>query len=70
MLPAVKWQGTLLIFMKRGNGEFEKAGTTADTTFTKTGLSSGTTYPFRVRARYAAGSLSGWSEELAVVTCG
>ncbi len=57
-----------IVEMKQGSGEFEEAGTTTDTTFTKTGLSSSTTYFFRVRAKDTAGNVSDWSEELEAAT--
>ena len=47
----------------QGNGcsSFAQIGTSATTTYTDTGVSGGTTYRYRVRARDAAGNLSSYS---------
>jgi chitodextrinase len=47
----------------QGNGcsSFAQIGTSATTTYTDTGVSGGTAYRYRVRARDAAGNLSSYS---------
>jgi hypothetical protein len=46
---------------RSGFGSFVQVGTTSGTTFNDTGLSSRTSYSYRVRATDAAGNLSGYS---------
>jgi chitodextrinase len=43
------------------NGSFTQIGTSSSTTYTSSGLSSRTSYSYRVRATDAAGNLSGYS---------
>lgn len=54
--------------MKSGNGAWTQIGTPAVNQFTQNGLSSSTTYLFRVKAVDAAGNESGWSNELSAAT--
>jgi chitodextrinase len=49
-------------------GQFASVGTTASTSFTDTGLSPSTTYRYEVRARDAAGNVSGFSAPVTVTT--
>jgi chitodextrinase len=47
--------------VRNGCSDFVQIGTTTATTYSDTGLSSGTTYKYRVRATDSAGNLSGYS---------
>jgi endoglucanase len=49
-------------------GSFASVGASTTTSFTNTGLSPNTTYRYQVRARDAAGNLSGFSGTLTVTT--
>jgi lysophospholipase L1-like esterase len=53
-----------------GTGAFSQVATATATTFTNTGLAASTTYRFQVRARDAAGNLSGTSGIATVTTTG
>ena len=51
-------------------GSSTVAGTTSSTSFNVTGLSANTTYTFYVRAKDAAGNVSGWSNAATATTTG
>jgi chitodextrinase len=54
---------------RRGSsGSFTQIGTTSGTTYNSTGLSSRTSYSYRVRATDAAGNLSGYSNVASATT--
>ncbi|MFV2021288.1 S8 family serine peptidase [Micromonospora sp. LOL_023] len=51
-----------------GGGTFTLVGTSTTNSYVATGLTAGTTYQFRVRARDAAGNLSAFSSTVTVTT--
>ncbi|HYS11315.1 MAG TPA: fibronectin type III domain-containing protein [Myxococcales bacterium] len=53
-----------------GCANFAQVGTSTGTTFSSTGLSTSTSYSFRVRAADAAGNLSGYSNVASATTLG
>lgn len=56
------------VYRAQAGGAFTQVGTTSGTSFNATGLSPSTTYNFYVRARDAAGNLSGNSGSVSVTT--
>jgi chitodextrinase len=56
------------VYRSQGGGTFTQVGTASGTSFAATGLSPSTTYSFYVRARDAAGNVSGNSSAVSVTT--
>ncbi|GAA2070812.1 GH12 family glycosyl hydrolase domain-containing protein [Actinomadura alba] len=56
------------VYRAQGGGAFTQVGTASGTSYTATGLSPATTYSFYVRARDAAGNVSGNSSTASVTT--